>query len=263
MDKNYWKIVEAAQAGGKVLKKYFGKKQKISEKTTHADLQTEADLASEKIILKILSRNFSSYNIHSEENGRIDKKSEFTFIVDPLDGSHNFSLNIPNFTVSIALFKNANPIFAVVDNPILGETFYSQKNKGAYIGNKRVHTGKESNFQKSSIAYTCNYLTPPKESVKFISALYKSKPKRFMMNWSPAMDLCLLAYGKIDGFICNGGEIYDFAAGKLIAQEAQAQITDFKGKKENDFRNTFFIASSNLKLQKTLLNLVKEVFKKR
>src|SRR3989344_752859 len=106
-DSDVKNLIKAAHAGGEILRKYFGKTLNPIEKSTLWDFQTEADVGSEKAILKILRRSFPKYNIHAEEEGKTDNGSEFTIVIDPLDGTNNFVLGIPNFSVSIAvLHKN-------------------------------------------------------------------------------------------------------------------------------------------------------------
>jgi len=97
-------IILAAKAGGTVISGLFEDDLDIKQKDSVADVVTQADVGSEKEILSHLYKSFPTYNIHSEEDGKSDNGSERTFVIDPLDGTNNFVLGIPNFTVSIALF---------------------------------------------------------------------------------------------------------------------------------------------------------------
>lgn len=117
-------VLQAAQAGGKVLKGYFGKNLEITQKTTVGDFRTQADLDSEKAVLDILGQAFPEYNLHGEESGLQDKGSEYTFFVDPLDGSNNFVLGIPYFSCSIRLMKGDQGIVGVVYNPMADQFFF-------------------------------------------------------------------------------------------------------------------------------------------
>ncbi len=97
------------------------------------DFQTEADLESEKRILSILKTEFPKYNIYSEEDGKFYHDSEYTFVIDPLDGTNNFVMGIPNFSVSIALFCKNEAIAGVVYQPILDQTYSALKGKGSFL----------------------------------------------------------------------------------------------------------------------------------
>lgn len=120
-------VILAAQSGGKIIRKYFGKALDIEVKTTGSDFRTKADTDSERAIIKIITDTFPTFNILSEESGLIDKKSEYTFIIDPLDGSNNFVVGIPNFSVSIGLVWGDTIILGVIHHPILNHTYHAQK----------------------------------------------------------------------------------------------------------------------------------------
>lgn len=252
-------LIRAAHAGGIILKKLFGKTLNIKEKSTSWDFQTEADLGSEKTILKILKSAFPKYNIHSEEKGKFHNNSDYTLIIDPLDGTNNFVIGIPNFSVSIALFYKNEAIAGVVYQPILDQTYFAQKNKGAYLNGKKIRVNNIINPNKITIAHNCGYGINRNYYSKIMSTLRSEKHNRILTNWSPAYDFCLLASGKIESLITYNSEIYDFAAGKLIAKEAGAKIIDLNGKKESDFRNNKFITSNNKKINKHILSIIKSL----
>src|SRR5687768_13571695 len=123
-------IIKAAEAAGEVIAGYFGEVLEIEEKTTVADIRTKADTEAEAIVLHILKQSFPDAGIYSEEMGEIENDSPYRFVIDPLDGSHNFNLGIPNFTVSIALTRKRETIAAVVHHPILKKTYHAEKGKG-------------------------------------------------------------------------------------------------------------------------------------
>ncbi|MBL7159367.1 inositol monophosphatase [Candidatus Microgenomates bacterium] len=250
------KIIQAAKSGGQVLRKYFGQDLKIKEKSTAADFVTKADISSEETILKILLQSFPQYNVFTEESDFFDKKSEYTFIIDPLDGSNNFILGIPYFSVAIALLKNNEAILAVIYNPILDNTYYAEKGRGAWLKDKKLRVNNESDIKKASVVYTCNYKTPLDYVNCLIKRLNEKKVKRILTNWCPTLDFCLLASGKIEAIINNDNEIYDFIAGKLIAREARAQITDFQGNKETNDKNSIFLATNGTEIHEELLQVL-------
>ncbi|NQU99128.1 MAG: inositol monophosphatase [Parcubacteria group bacterium] len=247
-------IIKAAKEGGKVLSKYFGKNLKTERKSTKADLRTVADTESEKAILKILKKEFPEYNIWSEERDYIDKKSEYTFVIDPLDGSMNFITGIPYFSVSIALLKNDEPIIAVVYNPTTNDIYYAEKNKGAYLNNKKISVNSESDIEKCSVVYITGYEHPRSYFPKLVSNLDKLKIKRVLVMWSVALDFCLFSQGKIEAIVHNGSELYDRVAGVLIAREAGALVTDFKG--NNEFKGDKFLVTNGTGIHNKLLKIV-------
>ena len=154
-----------------MVRKYFGKALKIEEKSCAWDFRTEADVRSEVAIIKVLERAFPSYNILSEECGLIDKKSEYTFYVDPLDGTNNFVLGIPNFSVLIALAHGREAIFGLVYLPMLDVFYHAEKGKGAFLGSKSIKPSLEVSTKRATVGYSCRYSTSKAEIVRVISKL--------------------------------------------------------------------------------------------
>jgi len=258
VNKEYSEIIKAAKAGGEVVKKYFGRSLKIEEKSMPCDFRTKADLESEKVIIKILEKSYPKYNIFSEEFGEINKGSEYTLIIDPLDGTNNFSLGIPYFSVSIGLVKKDNIIFGVVYNPILDNLYHAEKGKGAYLNGKRIRVSKEEDIRKSSVSVVISYHGSEEKAGKVTIGLYEKKDtKRVLTNWAVILDFCLLASGKIESIIVDEIPLHDFVSGKLIAKEAGAFITDFYNKPENSDTNNRFLISNSVKIHKEVLDILK------
>jgi len=250
---NVEKIIEAAETGGKILKDYFGQGMDTIQKSVTSDFYTKADLDSEKAILGILRRGFSNYNIFSEENGKIDKGSEYTFVIDPMDGTNNFVIGIPDFSVSIALFKNNEAIAGVINVPMLGHTYHAERRKGAFLDGTKLRVNDKKDIIKSTVVYTCGYRITREVLDKAISNLHKINVKRVLLNWSPAADFCLLAAGKIEAVANDRNEFYDYAAGKLIAREAGAKVTDFQGNKDTDDKNDAFLVSNGTEIHEKIV----------
>ncbi|KKS71424.1 hypothetical protein A2643_00890 [Candidatus Nomurabacteria bacterium RIFCSPHIGHO2_01_FULL_39_220] len=228
-------LIEAAHAGGEILKKYFGQTLNLIEKSTASDFKTEADIGSESAILTILRNKFPKYNIHSEEEGKFDNGSEYTIIVDPLDGTNNFVLGIPNFSVSIAVVNNKETIAGVIYQPILNQTYFAEKNNGAELNGKKINVSNIIDPNNMTISYNCGYKTDRNRVAFAINNLIISKHKRIVFNWSPSYDYCLLASGKIEAIVTDPGtEVYDYTAGKLIALEAGAKIVYLNKEKSGD-----------------------------
>ncbi|HEV7702589.1 MAG TPA: inositol monophosphatase [Candidatus Paceibacterota bacterium] len=250
-------LIKAAHAGGKVLRRYFGQALQIEKKSMLSDVRTKADLESERAILKILKSKLPKYNIHSEEEGETNKNSDYTLVIDPLDGTNNFVLGIANFSISIALFYKNKAVIGVIYQPILNQTYYAEKYKGAFLNGKRIKVSKATHRKNMTVAYSCGYKTKYNRISNIRENLIKFGYKRTLFNWSPANDYCLLAGGKIEAVVTDPGtEIYDFGAGKLIAVEAGACLTDQKAKKESSYLNDSFILSNHKKVNQSISKLI-------
>ena len=250
-------IISAAKAGGRVVRKYFGRVLTIEEKSTTADFRTQADVGSEKAIIKILKKAFPKYNILSEECGMINRGSEYTFYVDPLDGTNNFVLGIPNFSVLISLAKGREAIFGIVYIPMLDIYYYAEKGSGVFCGIKHnLKLSSETSLARATVGYGCAYKTAKTEVARIIGNLIIGGVKRTLADWAPAIEFCQLVSGKIESMININTELYDFLGAKLIMREAGCVITDFKGNLDTDDFNPTFLASNNWEIHNKILPLL-------
>ena len=255
---------KAIEYAGEILMHYFGKQLQLTHKSTSADYRTKADVESEKVIIKAIEQLFPTYNIFAEESGTTDKGSPYTFIIDPLDGTNNFVLGIPVFTSSVALMKDNEIVYGVIHCPVTKDTYYAVKNLGAFCNDNPIHVNNESNPENSTFTYFCNYLAPKERFVDFKSRLLSLDIRRFLDLWAPAFSLCSLASGKIEAIINDKIELYDYAAGKLIAMEAGAMVTDFEGNSFSDDNiDTFIITNGTPEIHQYVLNELPLIYQSR
>ena len=236
-------VIEAIRAGGDVVKRYFGEVLHTEEKSNAGDLRTKADTESEQAILVRLTRSFPDYNIYAEESGNIDNGSKYTLVIDPLDGTNNFVLGIPDFALSIGLLRGDEVVLGVIYNPILDRLYSAEKGKGAYLNNQRVHVNQEPDISKATISYTCGYNTKRSYSDELLGKLRGQGVKRILDTWAPAYDYCLLASGRLEAVISKEGDLEDYVAAKVIVTEAGGTITGFNNEHVNG-RASDFIASN-------------------
>lgn len=253
------KLQEAARLGGSELLKYFGKAKVLKTKSVSADFVTEADIASNKVIVGYIENALPEYNILSEEDPYKDKGSRYTIIIDPLDGTNNFAMGLPTFTVSIAVRTEGRYIIGVVYNPVLDHMYYAWEKGGAYKNGQKLKVNSVDEITKSSISFTVSYGAP----LEFLGQKYNhlmvdKKIQRLLTNWSVALDFCLLAEGNIEGLINYGSQEYDYAAGFVIAQEAGAKHTYFENKLNVEIpQSALTITSNGTAIHKHLEDIVK------
>ncbi|NOX17235.1 MAG: inositol monophosphatase [Chlorobi bacterium] len=243
---------EAALKAGEFLKNEFGKKQTVTFKSAH-DIGLEADVKSEEIILRIITGNFPEHNVYSEETGKINNRSEFTWFVDPLDGTNNFAAGIPYFGISIALLKNEETLCGVVYNPVSGQFFEAESGKGASLNGAAIFPSKIEDRKKAVISFVKGHATYDDKKIfekslkleEFLSQSFRRK----LSTWAPALDWALLASGGIDLLVSYLSEPEDFYAGALIAKEAGVAIKNFSGE-DFKFGNAKIIAGNNALIEK-------------
>lgn len=244
--------LEAALKAGKLLEKNF-KSASTFENKNRYDFVTESDTQSEKIIIDTIRNKFPNHTIISEESETLELNSDYKWIIDPLDSTTNFLSGIPYFSISLALEYKNEIILGVVHNPITKNTFSAIKNDGSFLNEQKIIAKKEIQLKDSII------VSGYKESVEGIIKGYKYTQeltiaaKRVIINFSPALDLCNIARGRINGIIdITSSE--DHAAAYLILKEAGGIITNLDGSEFNHYSEGVIASGSNQVHQK-LLNL--------
>jgi myo-inositol-1(or 4)-monophosphatase len=236
---------KAANAAGRFLMDNLGKinPTDVEEKANNSFV-THVDKKSEEIIIDQIKAHFPDHSIVAEEGGKQQMKSDFTWLIDPLDGTTNFIQGLPHFSVSIAIQYQEQTIAGVVYNPNQNEFFSAQFDKGAYLNQKPISVNSETDFGRAILAtgfphqskrYLPQYLPAFQEMMLKCSGIRR---------WgSAAMDLCYTACGRFSGFWELGLSPWDIAAGSLIVQEAGGIVTDFWGNSDY-LKNGFVIAGS-------------------
>jgi len=245
----------AKQAGDEILKRF--NHDKIIKVKSKGQIVTSADLISEKIILSALRKKFPNHSILSEEAGSDIKKSEYLWVVDPLDGTTNYSIGSPLFAVSIALFKNEQPILGAVYAPQLNELYFAEAKKGAYLNNKKIKVSSVKTLNESFLTY-CHGSTDKdiKRAVKIYNKIkFNSLDSRQL--GSASLELGFVAAGRTECIIIPGANSWDVGAGVLIVKEAGGQATDFDGNLWN--LQSKDILASNEKIHKQLLKFLKNI----
>ena len=223
-------LIKAAEAGAAELKHFFNGEFKISNKEGINNLVTEADHAAEKAIIDVIRKEYPDHFILSEESGEIRSGSEFKWIIDPIDGTVNFSNGIPICCVSIGLEKSGEMLLGCVYNPIMDEFYFAQKGMGAFLNDKKISVSSKNEVIKSCLVtgFPYTYLDEPNGPLEvFEKLIRKGIPVRRL--GSAAIDLCWVAAGRFDGFYEHHLQAWDSAAGFLMVEEAGGKVTDFKG----------------------------------
>jgi myo-inositol-1(or 4)-monophosphatase len=249
--------VEIAQKAGQYLKSQFFQKHTLESKSHVNDIVTECDKTSEEMIKSYLKTAFPNTSFLCEESKFDGPKEQDTWIIDPLDGTVNFANQIPFFAVSIALFVKNQIQCAVIYSPMTSELFTAIKGQGAFLNDKKIHVSSKSDLLKSFGATGFPYLVQNdvQKTLKPIeNMLKKGVPLRRL--GSACLDMAYLACGRFDVFFESFLEPWDFAAARLLIEEAGGKITDFENNKLPFFSPSSVVASNGV-LQQSLL---KEMF---
>jgi len=256
-DKDFKKIaIQSALKGGDILQEYRGKVKKIGYKGL-VNLVTEADRLSENAIIKIIQKNFPEHNILTEESKGYEKKSDYKWIIDPLDGTTNYAHGFPVYCISIALEKEGEILLGVVYNPVLKELFLAEENKGAFLNGKGIYVSKQRELSRSLLATGFPY------DIRESQINNLDHFKNFALTsqairraGSAALDLCYLAKGIFDGFWELKLSPWDTAAGILMVKEAGGKVTNFSGKNFSIYAKD--ILATNGKIHKQMIEVLKK-----
>jgi myo-inositol-1(or 4)-monophosphatase len=242
---------QVALEAGALLKTFLGHIIQITHKG-ETDLVTEADLQSERLILESLRRHFPEDTFLTEETGQHGGVSKRRWLIDPLDGTTNFTHELPFFAVSIALQVQGRSVLGVVYNPCTQELFEAVKGTGAFLNQKPIAVSKNSTLMESLLATGCPYTMHqnPGEVMKRINNLIV-RAQAIRRIGSAAMDLCYVAAGRFAGYWEQDLKPWDTAAGALLVEEAGGRVTDFEGNPFAPFLKT--VAASNSLIHGDLL----------
>lgn len=246
-----------ARKAGKIAVKLFREGFTTSYKSDepgHLSPVTEADRKSEESIISSIKRKYPSHGIISEEAGKFMEKEEYVWLVDPIDGTRNFSRKIPRFSVSIALLYKGVPICGAVYDPNMDEMFYAEKGKGAFINGNRISVSSTSDIKKAAISID-GAMTPDARKV-FPLTISKIifHVETIWMPGGAALDLCYTACGRFDGTVNLKCHPWDAAAAGLILREAGGIIEDAKGIEVFPFMTRY--VAGNRFVEKHLMNLL-------
>jgi len=237
---------KTARAAGAILKEGFSKNYKIRYKG-RIDPVTEYDLKSEKYIVSRITKRFPSHGILSEEGN--DKKSTepFRWVIDPLDGTVDFSHGFPVYCVSIGVEYKGDPVAGAVYDPERDECFTAGFSLGARLNGKKIGVTSEKKLERALLATGFSYdiATAKKNNLGLFARMAKECQGVRRLG-SAAIDLCWLACGRLDGFWELHLRPWDTAAAVVVVTEAGGKITRLDGSPHSIFDDDLMASNGYL-----------------
>ena len=219
-----------ARRAGKVQLEYFRTSNLgITTKLNDSDIVTVADKLSEEAIIDFVHEHYPNHSILSEESGSELHESDYEWVIDPLDGTTNFSSGLPTFCVSIGIRYKGTTVVGVVYAPYLDELFHAVRGEGAYLNGKAIAVSGKSDIHKSVVSTgfpvdknvsADNNMDNVERVLPLVRGL-----RRF---GAAAVDICYVAAGLLDAYWELNLHEWDVCAGLLIAEEAGAEIEHFR-----------------------------------
>jgi len=220
---------EAARKAGEILKTHFREKTHVKYKG-RANIVTDIDLQSETSLKSFLQAEYPDHSILSEESPAISGNSSYKWILDPLDGTNNYSFGIPFFCIVIALTKGKDVLLGIVYDPLRDELFSAQKGKGATLNNYPISVSKKKTVQDSLVGLDLGYVDEKgKRSLEFITSLWP-KMYAYRIMGSAALGMAYTACGRLDLYFHFLLYPWELACGSLLVTEAGGVVSDLEGK---------------------------------
>ncbi len=248
-------IKAARRAGSVITRASFDLDKLTVEQKGQNDFVSEVDRAAEQAIVKVLTEAYPQHSILAEESGLSGPKSEYQWIIDPLDGTTNFLHGFPQYCVSIALSVKGVVQHGVIFDPTRNDLFTASRGGGAFLNDRRIRVSKTLNIKDALLGTGFPY----KEFAHFdrTLAVFKEMTQKSAGIRRPgaaALDLAYVACGRFDGFWEMGLSPWDVAAGGLLIQEAGGLIADFKG--ESDWLNSGTVVCGTPKVFAPMLSII-------
>jgi len=234
--------IKAAKEAGKILFENFQKIKQVDKKGER-ELVSNVDLAAEKKIIEIILDKYPDHDILCEESGVHDNSSDYKWVIDPLDGTHNYIYGINMFGVSIALEHKGEIILGVINMPSTNELYWAEKGEGAYLNDERIHVSDRP--MKNALAiYDSGLYVGTEARTKFLANLV-TKIFNIRIFGASTRHLTYVARGCADLQMEYGDKPWDYAAGGLMVEEAGGRITKMDGSKW-DIYNQGYVSSNGV-----------------
>lgn len=250
-------MMTAAHKAARGLTRDFGEIENLqTSRKGPGGFVTASDLKAEETLRYELSKARPSYGFLLEESGVVEGEDpEYTWIVDPLDGTTNFRHGLPYFAISIALKKGSEIIAGVIYDPIKDEMFVAEKGRGAFMNDRRLRVSGRKDLS-SALLGTGVTIANPQFHNKFLESLGKILPLSggIRRMGAAALDLAYVAAGRLDGYWENTLKAWDVAAAIVIIREAGGIITDLENK--NKEANEGGVIAGNPSIHEHLRNIL-------
>lgn len=256
-------VSEIARTAGAVLMEKFDQPHEEQVKKNITDIVTEADLASEAVVIPRLSASFPDHHIVSEEGGgtglgKPAAEADYFWYVDPLDGTSNYASNIPFFSVSICLADNhMNPLVGVVYDPFSDELYSAALGFGATLNDKPIHV---SGLQTLAQAMLCSgfpydsFKNPDNNIREWKAFTVQSRGLRRF--GSIALELSYVAKGRLEGLWEGSINPWDVMAGIIIVREAGGKVTDYSNHEAENVHSGKQVLASNGYIHQQMLDVL-------
>jgi myo-inositol-1(or 4)-monophosphatase len=213
-----------ARAAAELVTRGYGRPRAVGRKSSPTDIVTQTDLSAEELVRRHLLEATPEAGILGEEGGEVAPGARLQWVIDPLDGTINFLYGVPLFAVSIAAAVDGEVVAGAVVDVLRGELFSAHSGGGARCDGRPIAVSTCASLPQALVTTGFSYLADLREIQGEVAHRLLSRARDLRCFGSAALELCWVACARLDGYYQHGTEIWDRAAGALIAEEAGARI---------------------------------------
>ena len=255
--------LRAGRRAGKVILRAMDRVDKLRvEEKSRNDFVSEVDRRAEDVIVDTILRAYPAHGVLGEERGvqgaqGAQEEGEFTWIIDPLDGTTNFLHGIPHFCTAIGVRRGPTLLHGVVIDHLRGEEFVASRGGGAFVNGRRMRVAGRQDVQDAIVAGGLPFAatTEHLEAYAAILKTFMARCRAVRRQGSAALDLAYVAAGRVDGFFEAGLKVWDMAAGTVLVREAGGFVGDAAG--GDRFLETGNVVAANPQLFRALMRVIR------
>jgi myo-inositol-1(or 4)-monophosphatase len=225
-------LTDVLEQASQIARNNFGKVAGITKPDDNNQVLTQTDIEIGKFLIEKISAAYPSHNIIDEEAGVIKKESEYTWVIDPVDGTSNFAQGIPHYGIIIGLLEHGNPVAGGIALPAFNEIIVAEKGNGAFCNGEKLHVTQEKDLLSALVAYGIdgNQANPDltREECSLFAEIVLSI--RNVRSSGSVFDGVMVAKGKYGAWLFQTSKIWDNVGVQIVIEEAGGVYTDFFGK---------------------------------
>ena len=215
----------AARRAGALVMERFRTEVQVSLKG-RANVVTDADLASERLILDYVTAEYPDFGILSEESAPVPGAAPYTWVIDPIDGTRNFAEGIPHFCVVVAIAEGDGVAAGVTYDPVRDEMFAAQRGQGSYLNGERIAVSDRADIGEAIVGFDLGYDFDQAKLLLEMAGGIWPQVSGYRLLGSSALSIAYAAAGRIDLYCHHNLSAWDIASGILLAREAGGLVLD-------------------------------------
>jgi len=244
--------LDVAKEVGKFVMDHENHIQEIKEKNSPFDVVTEVDKEAQEMIIEGLSSHFAQDLFWGEESDYPLEDFSSTWVIDPIDGTSNYIHNLPLYGISIAYLREGEPIIGVLDFPRLGETFWAEKGKGAFLNGERIRVSDIKEMHRTIVGTGFPHQSAKWQIMEPVYAQIAAECQALRSFGSAALGVAYVACGRLEGYLQLGLSFYDVAAAVCLVREAGGEVRELGNKEWNVRSRSILVTNSKIGMEKFL-----------